>query len=118
MATITPTISEVKAYEENSRIVSWTPFTEADTCTAVEMPGFTIRSIQIAGTFGSATVLAQGSNDGTNYATLSDPQGNAISKTTAALEQIEEVTRYIKPTASGGTGQSLTVTLLLVRRGR
>jgi hypothetical protein len=118
MSVISPTISAIKAYEENTNIVEWTPVTEADTCAPVEMPGFTVRSIQIDGTFGGATVTFQGSNNGTTYATLSDPQGNAISKTSAAIEQVEEVTRYVKPVLAGGSSTSLKMTLLLVRRGR
>ena len=115
MAVITPTVTEIKGYGERAHVVQWAAIGDSDTCTAVEMPGHTVRSAQIAGTFGSATIVIQGSNDGTNYATLTDPQGNAISKTTAAIEQILENTRYIRPSTSGGTGSSINVTLLLRR---
>lgn len=115
MATITPTVIEIKAYGESAHLVQWLTIGDADTCTAIEMPGHTVRSAQIAGTFGSATVVIQGSNDGTNYVTLTDPQGNAISKSAAALEQIEENTRYLKPNSTGGTGSSTNVSVLLRR---
>lgn len=117
MAVIAPTVTPIQELGENAHVISWT-FTEADTCTEIAMGGSAVRSVQIAGTFGGSTVLVQGSNDGTNYATLTDPQGTAISKSTAAIEQIEEVTRFVKPSASGGTAQSVTVTLFLVKRGR
>ena len=122
MATITPTITHIgngAGQDSNgpSAIVQWTPVTEADTCSPVELVGLPDRSVQIAGTFGSATIVLQGSNDGTNYATLTDPQGNAISKTAAAIEMVAEVARYTKPSTSGGTSSSITITMLC-RRNR
>lgn len=114
MSVITPTISTVlDPGVFKVAVATWTPIGDADTCTAIPMSGSSDRSVQITGTFGSATIVIQGSNDGTNYAPLTDPQGNAISKTSAAIEQISELTRYIKPTTSGGTGSAITVSLLL-----
>lgn len=119
MATVAPAVSYVKAFLENAHVISWTPLTSANAAgDPIEMAGSSIRSIQFSGTFDSATIVLQGSNDGTNYVTLTDPQGNAISKTSAGLEQIEETTRYVRPSSSGGSGsQSITATLLIVRRG-
>jgi len=72
------------------------------------------RSVQITGTFGDNTVVLQGSNDGTNYVTLSDPQGNAISKTTASIEAVLEYTRMVRPAFTAtGTGTSIVVTLMV-----
>lgn len=115
MATITPTVT----YDPNGQVgvvlVEWLAATESDTCDAVELPAWTDGSVQIGGMFGSATVVISGSNDGTNYETLTDPQGNDISKTSADLEQITEVVRYIKPTFSGGSSQSINIHLLAVK---
>lgn len=114
MATITPTVVRVgDGGVTNVYVATWAAIGDSDTCTAIQMCGAADRSVQITGTFGSATILLQGSNDGTNYATLTDPQGNVISKTSAAIEQIEELTRYIKPSTSGGTGSAITVSVLL-----
>jgi len=83
------------------------------------MPGSQFKSFQVEGTFGSATVICQGSNDGTNYETLHDLNGNAVSFTAAGLKSVEEVVRYVRPSASGGSGsQSVTVSMLMVKRGR
>lgn len=118
MSTINPVMTPINYSDENASIISWGPVTNADSCAAVEMPGFNFKSFQVSGTFGSATVLASGSNDGTNYAGLHDLQGNAVSFTSAGLKSVEEVVRYLKPTFSGGDGtQSLTVTVVMVRRG-
>jgi hypothetical protein len=75
------------------------------------------RSVQLAGTFGSGgTCIIEGSNDGTNYATLSDTGGNALSLTAAAMKAITEVPRYIRPRISAGDGTTaITVTMLLRR---
>lgn len=111
MATITPTV--VKAPEcDDVYIVTWV-MNDADTGTEVKLAGAADRSIQLAGTFGGATIVVAGSNDGTNFVTLTDPQGNALSKTAAAIEQIEELTRYIRVATSGGTGTTITATLLV-----
>jgi hypothetical protein len=71
------------------------------------------RSVQVSGTFGAGgTVVVQGSNNGTNYHTLTDPQGNALSFTAAGLEQITEVVKFIRPSVTAGDGTtSLTVTI-------
>lgn len=63
------------------------------------------RSIQIDGTFGGATAILLGSNDGVTYLTLKDAFGNDISITTSnALKQITEVCNFIKPRVTGGDG--------------
>lgn len=69
---------------------------------AAEFPDQTDAVVTITGTFDSATVTIEGSNDGTTFVILTDPQGNIISKTSAAIEQITEVPRYIRPSMSGG----------------
>ncbi len=112
MAVITPTVARLDR-SRNAILITWASIGDADTCTAVELPDGNEKSVQITGTFGSATILLTGSNDGTNYATLTDPQGNAISKTSAAIEAVSEHTRYIKPSTSGGTGSAITVTVLV-----
>lgn len=113
MANVAPVITQLGP-RRKSLLVVWTPFTHTNTTgDAFEFPDYSDRSVQITGTFDSATVVLEGSNDGTNWVTLTDPQGNAISKTSAGLEQIEEVTRYIRPKHSGGTSaESITVTVL------
>jgi type IV secretory pathway TrbL component len=114
MATITPviTVFENAKFSRQLIQVTWNAVTEADTCAPVECGDFADRSVQIAGTFGAATVTFQGSNDDTTYSILTDPQGNNISKTSAGLEEITEVTAYAKPVATGGTSQSLKIVMV------
>lgn len=114
MATITPTITKsTDGGVFNVYVVQWPAIGNADTGTQVAMTSAADRSIQIEGTFGAATITVQGSNDGTNWQTLSDPQGAAITATTAKLKAILELTRYVRVISSGGTGTNVNATLVM-----
>lgn len=92
---------------------TWTNLATGDTGQPVEMTDAQDRSIQVSGTFGTSTFTLEGSNDGTNWFVLTDPQGNNISKTAAALEAISEAVRYVRPNVSGGAGATLTAVLFV-----
>lgn len=79
----------------------------------------TDRSVQVSGTFGAGgTLVIEGSNDGTNYYTLNDLQGTALSFTSARLEGISEMPLYIRPRVTAGDGTtSLSVYVTAVGRG-
>lgn len=118
MATVAAVVTEIDTYKDDCHIVLWSPLTTTNTDGGpVQMPGSADRSIQITGTFGAGgTLLIQGSNNGSDWATLTDPQGNALSVTAAKIEQVMELTRYIRPLVSAGDGStSLTVTMLVRR---
>jgi hypothetical protein len=108
-----PTKAETLDYAGVS-IVQWTPLANSDSGTPVEMANFSDRSVQVTGTFGAGgTIVIEGSIDGTNYVTLSDPSSTALSKTAAFLEAILEVVRYIRPRVTAGDGTtSLTCTMI------
>jgi len=117
MATITPAITYLEGPEDyDGCIVTWANITNADSCSAVgqadRIVGFADRSVQVTGTFGGTTCSIQGSNDGTNFYSLHNPLGTALDITTAGLSAILEATRSIKPLLAGGSGSTLTVTLL------
>lgn len=115
MAAKTVTLTDVSFKGDGSAIQAvWANATESDTFAPVKMAEYTARSISIQGTFGGATVVVNGSIDGTNYSGLSNPAGSAISKTSAAVVGVFESTVYYQPVASGGTGQTLTVSMLFV----
>lgn len=117
MATKSKTITKIGSSPRVSYAVSWATAASGDTGDPLQMPGFSDRSVQISGTFDAGTVVIQGSNDGTNWVTLSDPQGNAISKTSAALEQILEITRYVRFSTSGGGGSMAVDINMLITGG-
>lgn len=110
MATITPVVARVKNWAD-AWTITWTAVGNADIGIGVEMPHMSDRSVQLAGTWGSATLVISGSNDNTTWTVLTDGQGNALSKTADSIEQIAEFTRYIRVTSSGGTGTNVNVTI-------
>lgn len=108
MADITPTQTERGPW----RIYSWSSVTEADTPLAAQIDApVAAATFQVSGTFGSATVIAQGSNDNSAWVALDDVENTAISHTAAGGSELRYVWPYIRPSISGGSSQSLTITL-------
>ena len=117
MSVVASTIAEVKGFLEKAHVITWEALANGDTGSPIEMPGSDIRSVQFDGTFGTGgTIVFEGSNDGTTYFTLTDPQGNAVSKTAAALEAIEERPRFIRPKVTAGDGTTSLNARVLLRR--
>jgi hypothetical protein len=113
MAIIASAETRDLTFGNDVHFVQWTPLANGDSGAPYGMTGFADRSAQISGTFGTGgTVLIEGSNDGTNYVTLSDPQGVAISKLAAGIFEISQIVKFIRPRVSAGDGTtSLSVTL-------
>lgn len=75
----------------------------------------TDRTVQVVGTFDGCTVTIQGSLDGTNWFTLNDLQGTALTFTSARGEGVSEVVTFIRPlVSSAGAGTDIDVYLLEV----
>lgn len=115
MATVVETQAFPLQGSRDTIKVVWTPLTT----TNVDGNPFTVgyykdRSVQVSGTFGAGgTCVIQGSMDGTNYYTLTDPQGNALSFTSAKIEAVSELVLYIRPYITAGDGTtSLTVSMI------
>lgn len=98
-------------------IIGWTGLLNGDTGAAVELVDYADKTVTITGTFGSGgTIVLQGSNDGTNWFSLTDPQANAISKTSAAMEIVLEGPRYIRPNVTAGDGTTNLAVQMCCRR--
>jgi hypothetical protein len=108
MATVSPAFSVASGVVRTI----WTGIATGDTINAFTLPAQagSFGSVQINGTFGGATVVFQGSNDGTNWFTLSDVSNTAISVTANALRELRTSAVYVRPAISGGTGDTITVT--------
>jgi len=117
MATVNPTFTR---HGNHALRFTW-ELTQADAAgqaISAEFADYADRNVQILGTFDTSTVVWQGSNDGTNYLTLTDPQGNAISKGAAAIEQITEGALFQRPSSSGGGGSQAVTVICIARRNR
>jgi hypothetical protein len=116
----TRAITVVPAYG-NCRVATWTGLTFATTDDGqpFETGDFADSCVQIGGTFGAGgTVVFEGSNDGVTYFTLNDVQAAAISKTAAAIEQVAEAPRYVRPRVTAGDGTTSLTVVFYARRGR
>lgn len=109
-------INHTRKPTNNSRtlLVSWAAMQNGDVGDAIPFSQYTDKSIQVAGTFGAGGVVTiEGSNDGDNWATLTDPQGNDLNIATAKIELVCEATLLVRPRVASGDGTtSLSVTLL------
>lgn len=108
MATINKTVTKLTSYPPTAYIILWETLTTTnDVGSTAEMVAYSDRSVQVVGTFDGASLQLQGSNDGTNFKVLTDPQGNALTFTATGIEAISELTRYIRPYISvAGSGSA------------
>ncbi len=91
---------------------TWT-LGDADTGAPVILGARADGSIQFTGTFASATAVFEGTNDGTNWVTLGDYQGTAVSATAATLAPFATRCWMVRPATSGGSGTTVVATLLV-----
>ncbi len=91
----------------SAAIVAWAVLVGGDTCVAVFCPALVDRSVQVTGTASGASITIQGSNDGTNFVTLHDVNGNALSSLAPGdLKQIGESCLWLKALVVGGGGST------------
>lgn len=114
MATITAVTTETGNGRTHHSI--WETMGNADTGTAISLPGAVDRCVHMTGTVGGATVTVQGSNDllaPTNWATLHDASSTALALTAVGvIEQILENPLHIRVITSGGTGTDVDVQIV------
>lgn len=90
-------------------VVSWV-LAGGDVGVPFEYPVLADRSVQFVGSFGAGSIAIEGSNDGTNWASLNDLQGTTLGAvTTSSIEGITELTRYIRP--KNNNAGTVTITL-------
>lgn len=115
MATVAPVTTFPFETSLDVAVTTWAPMAQNDDGEAVRLAVYSDRSIQVAGTFGGASVTIGGSNDGETYHALTDTQGNALTLTSGSLKQIVELPIYLKPRVFGGDG---TTNLKVILSGR
>lgn len=82
-----------------------------DTTTPLRLPNFSDKTVHCFGTFSGATVTIQGSNDGTNWATLHKVDLTDLTFSAAGIAQVLENPVYIRASAASGTATDLTVSI-------
>lgn len=103
------------------RGVLWTPLANGDVGQAIDPLDFADISVQVLGTFGvGGSVQLEGSNQATptTWHILNDPQGNALTFTTAKLEHLLEGVRWVRPNVTAGDGTTALSVLMWARRVR
>lgn len=117
MATITPSFSTLQN-DGSVVVVTWAALTTTNSDGApLDWTQWADRCISFTGTFGAGgTVVLQGSNDGTNYFTLNNAQGTALSFTAAGLKQAVELPLWVRPFVSAGDGTTSITAILVARR--
>lgn len=100
MATVNPTTTQLEPYDGSIMKFQWT-ITGTNDGAPMPWAQWADRSVQFAGTWGGGTIVWEGSNDGgTTWATLTDAQTTALSKTADAMEQVVEITELARPRAT------------------
>lgn len=96
---------------------TWTGLLNGDQGEAATYPDYGgDATVTFEGTFGvGGSITLNGSNDGVNFYPMTDPQGNAITKTAAGMEVVEEAPLYIRPNVTAGDGTTLLQCRVLVR---
>ena len=87
--------------QAHSSLIKWETLTATDVGEARVNTYYNDRTVSVTGTFGG-TVSIQGSNDGTNWFTLTDNSGLALEFTAAGMKLIAEAPLYIRPSAGSG----------------
>lgn len=101
MAVIQPTTTRAA----NKVTYLWETVTNADTCSPLALQMAMLAQVQVAGTFDSASVAMQVSEDGgTTWTVLNDSAGTAIAITAAGGAAFEAGGALIRPSPSGGSG--------------
>jgi hypothetical protein len=107
MAVIDAVLIESGSNYDHFNLSTWT-LGAGDSGKAVQLAMSGDRSIQVSG-----AVTIEGSNDGVAFFTLNDVSGAPLVFAGAGLEQILEITRWIRP---GVAAAGATVTLLAKRQ--
>jgi hypothetical protein len=98
-------------------ILTWEALGNADDGAPFALPYAADITIQAIGTFGSATVRLQGSNDGVNWHALTQKGGTSnLALTSAGVHSVNEMPAYIRPATTGGTGTDVDVIVAIHAR--
>lgn len=98
-------------------LITWAALGQADTGSPVNIGEHGTKTFQISGVFGAAgSVTIEGSNDATNWVTLVDSQGNALTFTAAGMKTARDMPVHVRPHTTVGDGTTAIVVSAAARR--
>ena len=109
IVTDVPQVLADKVDLQGVRVRKWPNMASGDVGSHVILTKFNDRTVHVTGTFGGATVVFEGSNDGVEFLPMRDPYNAVVSATTAKLIYLTEVPLYVRPRVEGGVGTSVTL---------
>lgn len=95
--------------------VRWETIDGSDTGQVFDLQDYNDNTVTVTGTFDSNTLTMQGSNDGTNWFTLTDNNGSSIAFAAAGGAYIAQAPRYIRPSLGSGASSDIDVIVHLRR---
>jgi hypothetical protein len=113
-----PTIVPTRTQTGNTKaiVIAWAAMANGDVGEPIAFSQYTDKSVHVTGAFGAGGSLRiEGSNNGTDWAVLTDPQGNDINITTAKIEMVTEATWWVRPRVTAGDGTTLLTVNLLIK---
>jgi hypothetical protein len=102
-------------------LATWTGLlgSPTDDGSAFDVSDFDYESCQVSGTFGvGGSITFQGSNDGTNWVTLTDSANVALTFTSAGGDTPIQQYRFLRPIVTAGDGTTNLVATALARGQR
>ena len=98
------------------RAVVWSNISESDSSREFGLGGMVAEiSVQVIGAFSGGTIVLEGSNNGTDYSDLKQLDGTLATAAVPAIMALLDRPLFIRPRVGGGTGQSITVNMVVRR---
>lgn len=119
MATFNPSFAPIRGPSGgiDAVVATWNgPLTTGDVGLPIQRLDLVDRSVQVVcATWGGGTVVFEGSNDGVNYFTLTNPAGTSTSFTANGLMQVTEAVAWIRPRCTSTVGAAAVISLTMRR---
>lgn len=106
MATIQATINKALTPDDSVFVLSWSGLAAAgDVGDAQSFASYSDKTFIVSGTFsGAPTVIIEGSNNGTDWAQISNRQGVGMSFTAIGMNTSQDRPAYVRPRLTAGSG--------------
>lgn len=117
MATKTKT-SDKSLGSDALEVITWATLNNGDVGEAYLYKDVAFeKTVQVDGTFGTGgTLVFEGSNDGTNWVTMKDNSGTALSVTNTFVRNVFDAPIYYRPRVSAGDGTTNLRCILVLRK--